>query len=72
MPRSTEVRIQQLCQEALAAKTSAELERVIPELRAALEEHTRLAKESLSDQRNRIAARDSASETKTRKDPSTK
>jgi hypothetical protein len=72
MPRSTEVRIQQLCQEALAAKTSAELERVIPELRAALEEHTRLAKESLSGQRNRIAARDSASETETKKDPSTK
>jgi hypothetical protein len=67
MPRHTETRIQQLCQEALAAKTSDELDRVIPALRAALEEHTRLAKESLRGQRNSIAARDAASEAKTNK-----
>jgi hypothetical protein len=54
------VRIQQLCKEAVEAKTPAELDRVIPELRAALEEHTRLAKERLKSQRNRIAARDAA------------
>lgn len=64
MPRYTELRIQQLCKEAVEAKTPAELERVIPELRAALEEQTRLAKESLKLQRNSIAARDAASKTK--------
>jgi hypothetical protein len=64
VPRQTEVRIQQLCKEAVEAKTPEELEGVIPELRAALEEHTRLAKESLKLQRNRLAARDAASETK--------
>ena len=64
MPRYTERRIQQLCQEAVEAKTHAELEQVIPELRAALEEHTRLAKESLTLQRDSIAARDVASKTK--------
>ena len=64
MPLHTEARIQELCKEALAAKTAAELERVLPELRAALEEHTRLAKESLRGMRNSITARDAASETK--------
>jgi hypothetical protein len=64
VPLHTEGRIQELCKEALAAKTPAELERVIPELRAALEEHTRLAKEFLRGMRNSIAARDAASETK--------
>ena len=54
-------RIQQLCKEAIAAQTPAELEKVIPELRAALEEHTRQAKERLKGQRNTIAARDAAS-----------
>ena len=64
MPRYTERRVQQLCKEAVEAKTPAELEQVIPELRAALEEHTRLAKESLTLQRDSIAARDLASKTK--------
>jgi hypothetical protein len=64
VPRYTEQRIQQLCKEAVEAKTPAKLEQVIPELRAALEEHTRLAKESLRLQRNTIAARDAASKTK--------
>jgi hypothetical protein len=68
VPRYTESRIQQLCKEAVEAKTPAELERVIPDLRAALEEHTRLAKESLKLQRKNIDARDAAS--KPKNDPS--
>ena len=64
MPRYTESRIQQLCQEAVEAKTPQELDRVIPDLRAALEEHTRLAKASLKLQSRSIAARDAASKTK--------
>jgi hypothetical protein len=50
MPAHTEVRIQQLCTEALAAKTQADIERIIPELRVALEEHIKLAKDSLGAQ----------------------
>ena len=69
MPRYTENRIQHLCKEAVEANTPEELERVIPELRAALEEHTRLAKQSLKLQRNSIAARD-ATASKTKNDPS--
>jgi len=46
----TEVRVQQLCSEVLAAKTKADVERIIPELRAALEDHIRLAKDSLGEQ----------------------
>ena len=36
--------------EALAATSDSEVERIIPELRSALREHTRLAKESLKAQ----------------------
>jgi hypothetical protein len=50
MPRFTEGRIQQLCTEALAVRTSEEVERVVHELRSALEEHIRLAKDSLENQ----------------------
>jgi hypothetical protein len=42
-----EVRVQKLCTEVLAAKTKSDVERIIPELRAALEDHIRLAKDSL-------------------------
>jgi len=55
VPAYTEVRIQQLCTEVLAAKTQADVERIIPELRAALEEHIRLAKHSLQLQASTIA-----------------
>jgi len=46
----TEALIQRLCTEALAAKTEANVERITPELRAALQEHSRLAKDSLDSQ----------------------
>jgi hypothetical protein len=47
MSDHTETRIHQLCSEALAAKTKADVERIIPELRAALDEHIRLTKSPL-------------------------
>jgi len=52
------MRLQQLCREVLAAKTSADSERIIPELRAALQEHIRLAKDSLGAQASAIALLD--------------
>jgi hypothetical protein len=55
VPAHTEVRIQQLCTEALAAKSEADVDRVIPELRAALEEHISLAKNSLEIQASTLA-----------------
>ena len=50
MPRFTESRIQQLCSQALAVRTSEDVEDVVTELRSALEEHIRLAKDSLENQ----------------------
>jgi hypothetical protein len=55
VPRSTDLRVRQLCKEILAATTKAEVERILPELRAALEEHIRLAKDSLGLQAKAIA-----------------
>lgn len=52
----TEACIRRLCTEAIAAKTQADVDRIIPELRSALEEHIRLAKESLEAQASGIAA----------------
>jgi hypothetical protein len=54
MSDHTEVRIQQLCTQVLAAKTQSDVARIIPELRAALQEHIRLAKESLELQARSI------------------
>ena len=62
MPVHTEVRIQQLYTEALAAKTLADVDRILPELRSALEEHVKLAKESLETQIATIASLDAASQ----------
>jgi hypothetical protein len=50
VPLYTEARIQELCVEAIAATTQGEIERVVEELRRALEEHTRLARISLGSQ----------------------
>jgi hypothetical protein len=47
VPRFTEERIKRLCSEAITTKTQEDLDRVIKELRTALEEHIRLAKKSL-------------------------
>ena len=47
VPAHTESRILELVTEALAAKSEDDVDRVLPELRAALREHIRLAKESL-------------------------
>jgi len=63
VPPHTEARIQQLCSEALAAKTLADVDRILPELRSALAEHIRLAKESLETQVAAITSLDAASQT---------
>ena len=55
VPAHTEARIQQLCTEVLAVNSQADVERVIPELRAALEEHISLAKDSLGVHATTIA-----------------
>jgi hypothetical protein len=47
MPRFTEERIRRLCGEAITATSRDDAERVLTDLRAALEEHIRLAKDSL-------------------------
>lgn len=47
MPVYTEARIQELCAQALAAQGDAEAERILVELRLAIEEHIYYAKNSL-------------------------
>ncbi len=56
VPQFTEGRIQQLCSQAIAVKNSEEIESVVGELRSALEQHIRLAKESLESQASAITA----------------
>lgn len=58
MPAHTEARIHQLCTEALFATTQADIDRILPELRSALEEHIKLAKNSLGAQVSAIKALD--------------
>jgi predicted DNA-binding ribbon-helix-helix protein len=60
MPADTEARIHQLCTEVLAAETQADIERISSELRVALEEHIKLAKDSLKAQVTTITALDAA------------
>jgi hypothetical protein len=55
VPAYTEARIQQLCAAALAAETPTYIDRIDRELRAALEEHIRLAKDSLGTHALNIA-----------------
>jgi hypothetical protein len=47
VPVYTEARIQELCAKALAAEDATEAERILTELRFALEEHIYYAKNSL-------------------------
>ena len=58
MLTDTEHRIRQLCTEAIAAEAEASVNHVIPELRAALQEHIRLAKESLEAQATAVSVLD--------------
>jgi hypothetical protein len=60
MPHYTEAKIQRLCTEAISAKSEEDIERIVKELRSALEEHVRLAKESLKAQAASLALLDSA------------
>jgi hypothetical protein len=70
VPRETDLHVQRLCKEILAATTKAEVERILPELRAALVEHIRLAKDSLELQAKAIALLDElASKDSPRPDP---
>ena len=50
MPSSTESRIEELCAEAVRVTNHSDMERVVGELRAALDEHIRQAKVSLESQ----------------------
>jgi hypothetical protein len=61
VPRFTESRIQQLCAEAITVETQEDVERVMRELRLALNEHIRLAKDSLTAQASVIALTNSVS-----------
>jgi hypothetical protein len=58
MPAHTETLIQRLCAKALAAKTPEDIERVVNELRSALEEHVVMAKDSLEGQVSNFALLD--------------
>jgi hypothetical protein len=61
MPQHTEARIQQLCAEAIAAKSQSDANRIVRELRAAIQEHIQLAKSSLGSQASAIALFDDVS-----------
>ena len=50
MTAKTESRIQELCHKLLFLKTDRELESTLTELRSALREHIRLARNSLEEQ----------------------
>ena len=50
MKAETESRVQELCHKLLSLKTDAELESTLAELRGALREHIRLARNSLEEQ----------------------
>jgi hypothetical protein len=41
VPSSLEDRVRMLCDQAIAAKTQAELDAIIPELKAAIRDHVR-------------------------------
>ena len=64
MSAHTEAKIQQLCTAILAASTEADVERIIPQLREALQEHVRLAKAALEDQAVALAAINTSKATK--------
>ena len=59
MPQFSEALIQRLCSEALSVTSEEDVERVLGKLRTALEEHIRLAKESLAAQVTAISALES-------------
>lgn len=50
MSEHTEARIQRLSNEAVAAKTQADVDRILEELRSVLDEHVRLAASKLGAQ----------------------
>jgi hypothetical protein len=57
MPLHTEARIHDLCAEAVAAEDESDVERIVSELREALTEHIRCAKDSLVVQASLFANR---------------
>jgi len=59
VPHFTEARIHHLCTEALTLTEQADIERVMTELRSAIEEHVRLARESLTAQAATLSMLDS-------------
>lgn len=55
MPPHLEARIRELSAAALLVRTQTDVEQILGELRAALEEHICLAKDSLGEQASAIA-----------------
>ena len=58
MPALTAARIRQLCIEIVAAKTEEKVNHLTAELRVALEEHIRWAKDSLTTQATALSLLD--------------
>jgi hypothetical protein len=58
MPRYTEEQIKSLCAKAVATKTDREFKAAISDLRSALAEHVRLAKDSLQTRGTMLMALD--------------
>jgi predicted transcriptional regulator len=50
MPRHTEARIRELCNELGALKSENEIEEILEELRAVLREHVSMARNALGEQ----------------------
>ena len=59
MPKRTEKRLRDLCEQVITAKDQPEVERKASELRVALEDHISAARESLSTQASVIPVLDS-------------
>ena len=59
MPRYTEEKIKRLCSKAVAAKNENEFKEVIGDLRSALSEHVRMAKDSLQAHGKMLMAHES-------------
>jgi hypothetical protein len=62
MTAYTEARLRQICTNLLAGQADREVDQILPELRLTLEEHIRVAKESLESQAKIISALDASAQ----------
>jgi hypothetical protein len=58
----TEARLRQICTDLVAAQTDREIDQILPELQLVLEEHIRVAKESLESQAKIISTLDASAQ----------